>query len=35
MNRSVAAHKDAMINLIIESVVKISPKVHQNYKTKE
>jgi hypothetical protein len=32
MNRSVTSRKDDIIRLLIESTVKIDPKVHQNYK---
>ena len=35
MNRSVLSKKKDIINLLIEAVVKIDPKVHQNYNPTE
>jgi hypothetical protein len=33
MNQSVSANKSSVISFLIDSVVKIEPKVHRNYRT--
>ncbi len=33
MNQSVGSNKPAVISFLIDSVVKIEPKVHRNYRT--